>query len=68
MAERLKKVMGKIISNTQSAFIKGRYILDGALIANEVVDHVRKKKKTGLIFKVDFENFKMFSKDVGAEN
>lgn len=55
LAERLKKVIGKVISNTQCAFIKGRYILDGVLIANELIDHIRKKKKTGLIFKVDFE-------------
>lgn len=55
LAERLKAVMGRLISNTQSAFVKGRYILDGVLIANEVVDFIRKKKKSGLIFKVDFE-------------
>ncbi|KAJ9541035.1 LOW QUALITY PROTEIN: hypothetical protein OSB04_027541 [Centaurea solstitialis] len=55
LAERIKGVMGKIINSSQSAFIKGRYILDGILIANEIVDYVKKKKKEGFIFKVDFE-------------
>ncbi|KAJ9549250.1 hypothetical protein OSB04_021793 [Centaurea solstitialis] len=55
LANRLKKVIGKVISEPQSAFIKGRNILDGVLIANEVVDFVRFKKRKGLIFKVDFE-------------
>ena len=29
--------------------------MDGVLIANETIDYVRRKKKNGLIFKVDFE-------------
>ncbi|KAJ9536053.1 hypothetical protein OSB04_un000779 [Centaurea solstitialis] len=55
LAERLKKVIGKVISTTQSAFIKKRHILDGVLVANEVVDYLRYKKRKGLVFKVDFE-------------
>ncbi|KAJ9539578.1 hypothetical protein OSB04_026084 [Centaurea solstitialis] len=55
LAERLKKVIDKLISPTQTAFIKKRQILDGALIANEMVEFLRKKKQSGLIFKVDFE-------------
>jgi len=36
-------------------FAKERYILDGILIANEVMDEVRKLKKEVLLSKVDFE-------------
>ncbi|XP_071735007.1 uncharacterized protein [Rutidosis leptorrhynchoides] len=36
-------------------FLGGRYILDGALVANEVVEDLKRNKKHGLIFKVDFE-------------
>nr|ABN08584.1 RNA-directed DNA polymerase (Reverse transcriptase) [Medicago truncatula] len=39
---------------TIMAFIKGRQILDGILLANEVVDEARKLKKELLLFKVDF--------------
>ncbi|GKA40871.1 transposon TX1 [Tanacetum coccineum] len=55
LAERIKKVVGKAVGDVQNAFIKGRYILDGVLIANKVVGHMRKIQSKGLIFKVDFE-------------
>jgi len=44
-----------VISGTQSVLVKDRQILDGVLIANEVVDEARKMKKELLLFKVDFE-------------
>ncbi|GJZ84480.1 putative RNA-directed DNA polymerase [Tanacetum coccineum] len=55
LAARIKMVVGKVVGDVQNAFIKGRYILDGVLIANEVVGHMRKMQNKGLIFKVDFE-------------
>jgi hypothetical protein len=55
LANRLWKVIGNVVSASQSAFIKGKQILDGILIANELVDDVKVKKKDLLMFKVDFE-------------
>jgi len=55
LANRLRAVMGLVISDSQSAFIKGRQILDGVLVANEIVDDARKLCKELLLFKVDFE-------------
>ncbi|GJX41196.1 RNA-directed DNA polymerase, eukaryota [Tanacetum coccineum] len=47
--------MNKIIREVQSAFIKDRFILDGVLVINEVVEFIKKSRKRCLIFKVDFE-------------
>lgn len=55
LAERIKKVVGKLVGDAQNAFIGGRFILDGILIANETVEFLKRKKTSGLIFKVDFE-------------
>ncbi|RHN65973.1 putative RNA-directed DNA polymerase [Medicago truncatula] len=55
LANRIRLVIGSVISDAQSAFVKGRQILDGILIANEVVDDASKRKKELLLFKVDFE-------------
>jgi len=50
LANRLRSVIDSVVSDTQSAFIKGRQILDGILIANEIVDEAHRCN-----FKVDFE-------------
>ncbi|GAU22739.1 hypothetical protein TSUD_138630 [Trifolium subterraneum] len=40
LANRLRLVMGSVISKSQTAFVKDRQILDGILIANEAYDSV----------------------------
>lgn len=48
-------VIGKVIRGKQFAFVKGRQLMDCALIANEVIDILEKGQKGGFLFKVDFE-------------
>ncbi|RVW70775.1 Elongation factor 1-gamma [Vitis vinifera] len=55
LANRLKKVMGKVVSSTQNAFVEGRQILDAALIANEAIDSMLKNKESGVLCKLDIE-------------
>ena len=55
LANRLCMVIGSVISETQSAFVTYRQILDDILIANEAVDEAHKLKKDLMLFKVDFE-------------
>lgn len=55
LANRLRLVVGSVVSESQPAFVKGKQILDGILIANKVVDEARRMAKELLMFKVDFE-------------
>ncbi|XP_058784657.1 uncharacterized protein LOC131659487 [Vicia villosa] len=45
LANRLKKILGKCLSDNQSAFVPGRSILDNAMAAIEVVHHMKTKPK-----------------------
>ena len=45
----------KTISKVQSAFIKGRYILDNVAVLHETLHSLHKSKCAAVIFKVDFE-------------
>jgi len=55
LCRRIKGVMPSIIGETQTAFISGRQILDGALVANEAINWLKKKRKAGVLMKMDFQ-------------
>jgi len=44
-----------VIDENQSAFMKGRGLLESALVANEVIEEVRRRRRSGVFLKVDFE-------------
>ena len=52
---RAMKIADKTISKAQSAFIKGRYILDNVLMLHEAIHSLHRKKCSAVLFKVDFE-------------
>ena len=54
-ATRLDPIENRVISPNQTAFIKGRFILDGALALQEIVHELKKKKLGGVSLKIDFE-------------
>jgi hypothetical protein len=45
LANRLKRFLPSLISETQTTFIQGRQILDGIVIANEVINEAKRLKR-----------------------
>ncbi|GKB05355.1 putative RNA-directed DNA polymerase, eukaryota, reverse transcriptase zinc-binding domain protein, partial [Tanacetum coccineum] len=55
LANRLSKVIDKVVCKEQSVFISGRFILDGPLMLSKIMSWYKKKKRNLMVFKVDFE-------------
>ncbi|KAJ0680602.1 putative RNA-directed DNA polymerase [Helianthus annuus] len=55
LANRMRKVLDGVISEAQSAFLKGRFILDVPLIINELISWIKKRKSKAFFLKLDFE-------------
>jgi hypothetical protein len=55
LTSRLENVCHKIIAKEQSAFIKGRFILESVVIAHEVLHTIHRSKQPGVILKLDYE-------------
>ena len=53
MADRLKKGLADLISEEQSGFVAGRQILDGIVIATEVIHSMAKSKEKAMFIKLD---------------
>lgn len=49
LASRLKKVVGKVIFNSQTNFVLMRQILNGILVTNEIIDYAKIEKKEGIV-------------------
>ena len=55
LAERLQSVIGKIIGEDQTAYIKKRFIGNSARTIQDVIDYCEKFNKGGLLLCLDFE-------------
>jgi hypothetical protein len=53
---RLSEVVEDLIDKTQTAFMKNRFIMEGVVVLHEILHEVKKKKMSGVLFKVDFKN------------
>nr|ABA98398.1 retrotransposon protein, putative, unclassified [Oryza sativa Japonica Group] len=52
---RINSVADHVVSPTQTAFMRGRNILEGVVILHETLHELHRKKLNGVIFKIDFE-------------
>ena len=48
-------MINKVIDAKQYSFLEGRGLLDSILVANEVLEEIKRKKKSCMFFKVDYE-------------
>ena len=55
LANRLKKVLAKVISKTQNAFVEPIQILDVVLVANEATDSILRNNGGFILCKLDTE-------------
>jgi len=55
IAERIKKVLVKLIDETQTGFIKGRNISDGMRAILDIVEETVLSNRDGMIITVDFQ-------------
>ena len=55
LIDRLSTKAQDLVAPSQTAFIKGRYIVDGVVMLHEVVHELHSKKMQGVLFKIDFE-------------
>ena len=53
LATRLKNVIGTVVDDMQTGFVKNRNILDGPMIINEICSWAKHSKQGTFFFKVD---------------
>jgi len=52
---RLEQIADKLILHSQSAFMKGRNIMNGVLALHEILHETKRRNEVGVILKLDFE-------------
>jgi hypothetical protein len=52
---RLEMICNRLLAHNQTAFVKGRFILESVVLAHEIIHRAAKRKEKGLILKLDYE-------------
>ena len=56
IANRIKKILSRIIAENQGGFIKGRRILDNVILVQEAIHSSFLRKEKGMVVKLDLAN------------
>lgn len=55
IANKLKRIVGKVVLEYQNAFARSRQILDAVPIASEVIDSRKRSSSAGLVCNLDIK-------------
>lgn len=56
LTRRMAAMMGRVVNECQYAFVESRWILDIALVANEIMDELLHKNIEGFLCKLDVDS------------
>jgi hypothetical protein len=55
LVNRLQKVIGKIVSYDQNAYIKGRIIGNNIRLVDDIIDYINTENNEGILLTIDFK-------------
>ena len=56
LANRIKPLLGKLISPLQGGFVKGRHLIDNVIHVQEAIHSSSQRKEKGMLIKLDMQN------------
>ena len=56
LVNKIKPLLGKLISPSQGGFIKGRHIMDNVILLQETMHSSYQRKEQGMLIKLDMAN------------
>eukprot|EP00253_Pinus_taeda_P034761 PITA_34761 len=56
LANKIKPLLNKLISNNQGGFVEGRYILNNVIQVQEIIHSSNQRKEKGMLIKLDMAN------------
>lgn len=56
LTNRFGNICNRLITANQSAFIKGRYILESVVLAHEIAHATHRSGEEGIVLKLDYES------------
>jgi hypothetical protein len=52
---RLELICDRLLTPNQTAFMKGRYILESVVVVHEIIHHTLRNGEKGVVLKLDYE-------------